>query len=167
VASGWEGIAQDFSDLPSLGQAAQVLVRLGMATVLGGALGFEREWFHKSAGMRTHMLIATAAALFVLLPQGAGMHQDALSRVIQGVLAGVGFLGGGAILRSQDQTHVKGLTTAADIWFTTAVGIAAGLGQLTTAILATLLGLLVLFVLGRLEGQVEKARGKKDENKGG
>jgi putative Mg2+ transporter-C (MgtC) family protein len=163
VASGWEGIAQDFSDLPSLGEAAQVLVRLGMALVLGGALGFEREYFHKPAGMRTHMLVATAAALFLVVTQGAGMDQAALSRVMQGVLAGVGFLGGGAILRSRDQSHVTGLTSAAGIWFTTAIGLSCGLGRLGTAVLATLLGLVVLFALGSLEARVEKG----DQNKEG
>src|SRR5262245_31874291 len=95
----FEGVAKDFSDLPSVGQALRVSVRLLLAAVLGGAVGLERGRKHKSAGMRTHMLVAMGAALFVLIPHQAGLSNADVSRVIQGLVAGIGFLGAGAILR--------------------------------------------------------------------
>jgi putative Mg2+ transporter-C (MgtC) family protein len=147
----WRSLADDFSDLPDLGQTLQVAVRLLIAAALGGALGWERERAGKQAGLRTHMLVSLGAALFVLVPQQAGMALADLSRVIQGVVAGVGFLGTGTILKQSEEGLVKGLTTAAGIWLTAALGMAAGLGREATALLGALLAVLVLSAVYRLE----------------
>lgn len=124
-------------------------IRLMLAAVLGALLGFDRERAGKSAGLRTHMLVSLGAALFMLIPQQAGMSDTEISRVIQGVVAGVGFLGAGAIVKGSREDDVEGLTTAAGIWLTAAVGIAAGLGREASAILGAVLAFLILSTLSR------------------
>jgi putative Mg2+ transporter-C (MgtC) family protein len=102
--------------------------------------------------------VALGSALFVLVPLQAGTDISDMSRVLQGVIAGIGFLGAGAILKSTDDHQVRGLTTAASIWLTAAVGIAAGMGREATAVVSTLFALIILFVLRialRKEGQAE------------
>ena len=122
----------DILGWPDPERFARLAARLAIAAALGGLIGFERERKGKAAGVRTHMMVAIGAALFVLVPIGAGLEAGDLSRVIQGVAAGMGFLGGGTILKRQDD--IEGLTSAATIWFTAAVGLAAGwLGNLTPA----------------------------------
>ncbi|AVS66991.1 methyltransferase [Paracidovorax avenae] len=144
----WEVIlattAGEFSDLPDLEQATRIVVRLGMAGLLGGLLGWEREHRGKAAGVRTHMLVSMGAALFVLVAEQEGIAPADNSRVLQGIIAGVGFLGAGTILKSDGAHQIRGLTTAAGIWLTAAIGVAAGLGREATALLSTLLALLVL-----------------------
>ncbi len=137
-------IAQEFSDLPDAAQVTQIVLRLTLAALLGGLLGFEREHKGKSAGVRTHMLVALGSAMFVMIPQHAGLQEAELSRVLQGIVAGVGFLGAGTILKGRSDEDVKGLTTAAGIWLTAAIGVAAGLGRESTAVLSTLLALAIL-----------------------
>ncbi|UFH48449.1 MgtC/SapB family protein [Pseudomonas sp. KNUC1026] len=144
-------LAKEFSDLTDLDNCVRLLARLLLAAVLGGLLGLQRELSGKAAGLRTHMLVCTGAALFVLAPGLNGAGPDALSRAIQGVVAGIGFLGAGTILKGNEQdTHkVKGLTTAAGLWMTAAIGVAAGMGHEGSAIFATALALLVLAVVPR------------------
>lgn len=146
--SAWQRIsgtlAQEFSDVADLEQATRITLRLVLAALLGGLLGYERETKGKAAGVRTHMLVAMGAALFVLVSQQSGIAQADISRVLQGIIAGVGFLGAGTILKAHDETRVQGLTTAAGIWLTAAIGVAAGMGRETTAVLSTLLALAVL-----------------------
>lgn len=146
----WQEIVQElseeFDDLPNVRDITFVVVRLMVAAVLGGILGFERESHGKSAGMRTHMLVAMGAALFVLIPVQAGLSNSDISRVVQGLVAGIGFLGAGTIIKGDSTHDVKGLTTAAGIWLTAAVGVCAGLGREATAILTTLLALAILSV---------------------
>ncbi|KAF1049398.1 MgtC/SapB family protein [Xylophilus sp.] len=128
-------------------------MRLGIAALLGGLLGLERERSGKSAGVLTHMLVAMGSALFLLVSQQSGIARADIGRVVQGLVAGIGFLGAGAILKHSEDHRVQGLTTAAGIWLTAAIGMAAGLGQEMTALLSTLLALLVLSlepVVGRL-----------------
>ncbi|MEO8855612.1 MAG: MgtC/SapB family protein [Burkholderiaceae bacterium] len=137
-------LAQEFSDAADAEQITRIVLRLAIAGVLGGVLGFEREASGKAAGVRTHMLVCMGAAAFVLVSQQAGMAQTDVSRVVQGVVAGIGFLGAGTILKSTREDSVKGLTTAAGIWLTAAVGVAAGMGRETTAVLCALLALGVL-----------------------
>ncbi|MBY0398931.1 MgtC/SapB family protein, partial [Myxococcota bacterium] len=134
-------IRHEFSDAVDAEQITRILVRLGMAAVLGGLLGLQRERVRKSAGVRTHMLVAMGAALFVLVPQQGGMALADMSRVVQGVIAGIGFLGAGAILKNQADASIVGLTTAAGVWMTAAIGIACGLGRESTAVLSTALAL--------------------------
>ena len=133
------------------GHVLLFLARLGLAVVLGTILGLDRERVHSAAGLRTHMLVCLGAAVMVLAGHVAGFGHDASSRVIQGIVAGIGFLGAGTILKVSDKVEVYGLTTAASIWVTAAVGIAAGLGHLWLSVVATLLGWLVLRPLKRLE----------------
>jgi putative Mg2+ transporter-C (MgtC) family protein len=140
----------EFSDVNDVEQITRILTRLLLAAVLGGVLGYEREQRGKAAGIRTHMLVAIGAALFVLVPQQAGMLIADQSRVIQGIVTGIGFLGAGAIIKHRSEEDVKGLTTAAGVWLTGAIGIACGLGRESTAILSTLLALIVLAMVPRL-----------------
>jgi putative Mg2+ transporter-C (MgtC) family protein len=142
-------------DLPDLAQAARVAVRLVLAALLGGLLGLERERRGKAAGLRTHMLVALGSALFVIAPLEAGAGAADLTRVIQGIATGIGFVGAGTILKQTEQGEVKGLTTAAGIWLTAAVGIAVGLGRLWLPVLGVLLSWLILSVLGRYEARLE------------
>jgi putative Mg2+ transporter-C (MgtC) family protein len=146
-----ENLRADFADVPDIGGIVRIVVRLLIAAILGGILGFERQWHGKDAGLRTHMLVSLGAALFVFIPQQAGMAIADLSRVIQGIASGIGFVGGGAILKLSEERRIEGLTTAAGIWLTAAVGIAAGMGREASAILGTLLALVVLSCLGFLE----------------
>ena len=150
-------LQSEFSDLPDAAQVTRILVRLLMAALLGGVLGYERERHGKAAGVRTHMLVAMGAALFVLVPQQGGMEVADMSRVIQGIVTGVGFLGAGAIIKRGSEEDVQGLTTAAGVWMTAAIGIACGLGRETTAVLSTLLALVVLGLVPKL---VDRLPGK-------
>jgi putative Mg2+ transporter-C (MgtC) family protein len=144
----WDAVAGNFGDLDAA-SAARVGTRLLAAAVFGGAIGFERQRKGKPAGLRTHMLVALGAALFVVAVHPTA-SPDAASRVIQGVAAGVGFLGAGAILKDSRET-VRGLTTAADIWLTAAIGVTAGMGRGATALLTTALALVILAILPRFE----------------
>ena len=126
-------------------------IRLILAAGLGALLGAERERVHSAAGLRTHMLVGLGSALFVLAMIESGADGAALSRVIQGLTTGIGFLGAGTILKIGDKAEVHGLTTAASIWITAAVGVSAGLGQIWLAGLAALLGWLVLGPVRRFE----------------
>jgi putative Mg2+ transporter-C (MgtC) family protein len=147
-----EGLSEDFSDLPGPASIARGGVRLLVAAVLGGLLGYQRERSGKNAGMRTHILVAVGAALLVLAGHQAGMSSSDVSRIMQGIVTGIGFLGAGTILKHQDPNHVRGLTTAAGIWLTAAVGMTAGLGREGLAILSTLLAWLVLVALPHVAG---------------
>lgn len=143
----WSTVAVEFSDIPDIETVTKIAVRLFMAAVLGGVLGYERERKSRSAGVRTHMLVAVGAALFVIGPTQAGMLLGDLSRVIQGVVQGIGFLGAGAIIVGTSTRSVQGLTTAASIWAAAGIGIAAGLGIEATAVLSTIIVLFVLAVV--------------------
>lgn len=132
----------------------RVAVRLSLAAVLGGAIGLERERTGKSAGVRTHMLVALGAALFTVVPLEAGMNSSDFSRVIQGLATGIGFLGGGVILKLDVEHQVRGLTTAAGVWTTAAVGLAVGAGWLWPALCGTLLAWIILEALRALESRL-------------
>lgn len=156
-------IAAEFSDVPDAQQITRILVRLLLAALLGGLLGWERELHGKAAGLRTHMLVTMGSALFVLVPQQAGMGIADLGRVIQGVVAGVGFLGAGAIIKKHHtEENVQGLTTAAGVWMAAAIGIACGIGRETTAVLSTLLALAVLALLPKIVDRDPRDVGRAD-----
>lgn len=152
--SAWQQIsstvASEFSDLPDLAELTRVCVRLLIAALLGGLLGFEREQKGKAAGVKTHILVSVGSAIFVLIPLQAGVQPAELTRVIQGIVSGIGFLGAGTILKADSEARVKGLTTAAGIWMTAAIGMTAGLGHEASAVLCTLLALLVFAVMPRV-----------------
>ena len=143
----WNTVLSEFSDIPDATQITRITLRLLVAAALGGLLGYERESQGKSAGVRTHMLVAIGSALFVLIPQQAGASSTDLSRVLQGLIAGVGFLGAGAIIMGNREVETRGLTTAAGIWVTAAIGVAAGMGRESTAVLSALIALLILSVV--------------------
>ncbi|AZD85861.1 MULTISPECIES: MgtC/SapB family protein [Pseudomonas] len=161
----WVTLQAEFADIGDARQLTQITVRLLIAALLGGILGFEREHKGKAAGVRTHMLVALGAALFVLVPQMSGSQADAMSRVVQGVIAGIGFLGAGTILKGKqdEEGHVKGLTTAAGLWMTAAIGVSVGVGRESTAVLSTLLALAVFsvmpWIVRKLEGDDEPPEG--------
>ena len=164
----WETVLetwrQDFSDLPDVAGVTRLLTRLAVAAALGGVLGIEREAHGKDAGLRTHMLICMGAALFVLVPQQAGIEGEGLARIIEGVIAGVGFIGGGAILKLSEERRIEGLTTAAGIWLTAGIGIAAGLGRESSAIVGTVLALVVLAALTTVSRWIAReARVERDD----
>jgi putative Mg2+ transporter-C (MgtC) family protein len=156
MATWWQQIADavaaEFSDIPGVSDATTVTLRLVIAALLGGLLGYEREQRGKAAGLRTHMLVALGAALFVLVPQQSGMSNEDMSRVIQGVITGMGFLGAGAILKMTSEETIKGLTTAAGLWVTAAIGIAVGLGREASAVLSALLVVIILHLVPKLLG---------------
>jgi putative Mg2+ transporter-C (MgtC) family protein len=145
-----ETLRAEFSDAIDPAQITRIAVRLLLAALLGGALGYERERSGQAAGIRTHMLVAMGAALFVLVPHQAGMAIDGLGRVVQGIVTGVGFLGAGAIIKHRSRETVHGLTTAAGVWMTAAIGVACGLGRETTAVISTILALAVLSLVPHL-----------------
>lgn len=151
-------LQDEFADVPDVEQATRIVVRLVIAAALGGLLGWERERTGKAAGVRTHMLVALGAALFVLIPQQAGVSDTDMSRVIQGVVAGIGFLCAGTIIKGRDEENVQGLTTAAGIWLTAAIGVGVGLGREASAVLSTLLALLILHWLPRLISRISPRR---------
>lgn len=140
-------IEQEFSDLGDLSNITRICVRLLVALILGALLGYEREYAGASAGLRTHMLVSLGSALFMLIPSQTGMPVAEASRVLQGLTAGIGFLGAGSIIKMHTENQIKGLTTAAGIWLTAAVGAAAGMGLEATAVLSALFAVLVLSLL--------------------
>jgi putative Mg2+ transporter-C (MgtC) family protein len=139
------------ASIPDSTEIARLTVRLLAAIVLGGILGLERTYRHKAAGMRTHMLVSMGAAVVVLVPQLTGMSSADLSRIIQGTLTGIGFIGGGVILKLSEQHYIEGVTTAASIWLTATLGIAAGSGRIGLAVVVAILGIVVLMIFGKLE----------------
>lgn len=151
----WDAILhalyEEFHDVHDLAEAAVLLVRMLIAIVLAGIIGFERERRDAPAGLRTHMLVGLGSALFVLVPLQAGVSPADVTRVVQGVVSGIGFLGAGAILKESQGNQVRGLTTAASVFATSAIGVTAGMGKAMTAILATGLVLFILAMLHRWE----------------
>lgn len=147
----WTALASEFSDIPDLITMARITLRLVLAAILGGILGYDREVKAKDAGVRTHMLVAVGAALFVIGPLQADMPITDMSRVLQGIVQGIGFLGAGAIIVRAREQKVEGLTTAASIWATAGIGVLVGLGLEATAILCTLTVLIILVVIPHIK----------------
>jgi len=152
------------SGLPDRQQLARVIIRLIAAAILGSIIGYERERAGKAAGLRTHILVTLGTCVFILACSGSGMDSDGLSRVIQGIVTGIGFLGAGSILKLNEERDIQGLTTAAGIWMTAAVGIAVGLGSLGLALLSTILTVIVLALLGQVDYEAEKKQAAESAN---
>jgi len=142
--------------LGSRRQVVQVLLRLIVAVLLGGLVGIQRQRARKPAGLRTHILVCLGSSVVVVACSGMGMTLDGQSRVIQGVLTGVGFIGAGSILKLSQEHEIKGLTTAAGLWITAAIGIACGVGAIGIALIATLLALIVLALVKAVEDHADK-----------
>lgn len=127
----------------------ELTVRLSLALILGGAIGIEREYRAKEAGFRTHFLVALGSALFCIVSQyGFGIDLKDSSRVAAQVVSGIGFLGAGTIIFQKNV--VRGLTTAAGLWVTAAIGLACGTGMYVAAAVATAMVMLGLEVLHAL-----------------
>jgi len=139
----WHELTNGFPDRNRL---IIVLVRVFAAVLLGAVVGIERERAGKPAGLRTHMLVSLGTAVVVIACQDTGMSLDGLSRVIQGMVTGIGFIGAGTILKLNEQREIQGLTTAAGLWMTAAIGVAVGLGVLGLAVIGTVVTVLVLFL---------------------
>lgn len=128
-----------------------IALRLGVAAAMGFLLGLGRERLHKAAGLRTHVLVSLGSAVFVLAALNGGAGVDATTRVIQGIVQGIGFLGAGTILKISDRIEVRGLTTAASVWLTAAIGVASAMGEYRLALIGTLIAWFVLGPLNRLQ----------------
>ena len=144
--------------IPDWTQLQRVVIRLVAAMVVGAIIGFQRERAGKSAGLRTHMLVAMGSALFVLEGERALMSMSDLSRVIQGLATGIGFIGAGAILKESAERKIEGLTTASGIWMTAAAGAAAGLGRVGLALLSVGLAWMILAFVGAIEPYIAKTK---------
>lgn len=159
-----------------MAEIVEVTLRLTAALLLGGLVGLNRNLHHKSVGLRTLAIVSFGSALFVLavVPfPGTTLPYDSssVSRVIQGVVAGIGFLGAGCIIRPSQGSSVHGFTTAAALWSTTGIGIICGLGRWHIALVAMVLLIIVLALGGRLEmlahrwlGHDERAKHSSDED---
>lgn len=134
-----------------------IAFRLGIALISGAIIGLERELKHKPAGLRTHMLVCLGSTLFILVPIQLGIAQgsaEAFSRILQGIITGIGFVGGGVILRDSRRNYeygVSGLTTAVSIWITCALGIAIGSGLWELGLVGAIVSLLTLTVFKQFE----------------
>ena len=148
--------------MESTRQAAQILIRMLAAVLLGFLVGMQREKAGKPAGVRTHMLVSLGTAIVVLACAGMGMQYDAQSRVIQGIVTGIGFIGAGSILKLQEQRDIQGLTTAAGLWLTAAIGVACGVGTIGIALIASVITVGVLALAGVLEDREAKRKAKEE-----
>lgn len=133
----------------------QMLIRLGLAILLGGLIGLEREFHGRPAGLRTHVLVSVGSALIMMISI-SGFKQADGARLAAQVVSGIGFLGAGAILRTGEE--IKGLTTAATLWIVSAIGLACGNGFYYGAVIATGLSLIVLLGLRNIDIVMEKTR---------
>jgi putative Mg2+ transporter-C (MgtC) family protein len=141
-------------------QATEVALRLLVATLIGGAIGLNREMRHRPAGLKTHALVGLGAALVTTIIASISNldhpELNSISRVIQGVIQGIGFLGGGAILKDGDE--IRGITTAATIWVVAALGVACGTGFFGAALIAVTIALAVLILGNRIEQMFQGKR---------
>jgi len=144
--------------LGSSRQVVQVLLRLVVAALCGALVGVQRQRARKPAGLRTHILVSLTSSLVVVACTGMGMNLDAQSRVIQGLLTGIGFLGAGSILKLSQEHDIKGLTTAAGLWTMAAIGIACGVGTIGIALIGTALTLIVLALVKEIEDHPDRSQ---------
>jgi putative Mg2+ transporter-C (MgtC) family protein len=143
----------------------RVALRLVGSLVIGTLIGLQRELTHKPAGLRTHLLVALGSTLLVVAAVNAGMKSADVSRVIQGLVTGIGFLGGGTILKLTREHEIRGLTTAAGIWLTAAASIAVGLGMFVDAFIGVLFALFVLSAVGKFAEKHADGRESKSSDR--
>jgi putative Mg2+ transporter-C (MgtC) family protein len=143
--------------------SGELLIRLVVGTVLGGVIGYERDIHGRPAGLRTHLIVALASTTFMLVSThfvyfqhygGDDLVTVDTSRIAASVVTGIGFLGGGAILRTG--LTIQGLTTADGLWLVAAIGLSAGAGMYVVSVAATLIGMLSLALLRRFEHKDER-----------
>lgn len=138
-------------DALHLDEVLEISMRLATAAALGGLIGIERQFAHKAAGLRTHMTVSLASAVFVVIAIQSGAQIADVSRILQGIAAGVGFLGAGTILKGTSEETIQGLTTAATIWLTAAIGAAAGAGHAVVASISVAVAWVILLVFKLVE----------------
>ena len=145
--------------------SAEILLRLGIATLAGGAIGLNRDLHGKPIGLKTLALVSLATAMLLVLvhTDEAKIVSDAGSRVMQGILTGIGFLGAGVIVHAGRHFRVRGLTSAACTWLAACIGMVCGLGQWRVVVIALVMTFAVLTVGNRLEHWLHKKLGGKDE----
>ena len=148
----WEELT---AGLTTQDHLVRVLVRLSAAILLGGLIGLPRVNARKPVGLRTHILVCLGTTVVLLSCSAGALSLEGASRVIQGIVTGIGFIGAGSILKLSEEHLVHGLTVSARIWTTAGVGIAIGLGQVGIALIATALTILVLVVLAALGRRIE------------
>lgn len=147
----WEEITYG---LPDKRQFIQLVLRLLVSAAIAGLIGYQRQTSGKAAGLRTHILVSLGATILVSGVMFAGFASDAMSRVIQGIITGIGFIGAGTILKQHHD--IKGLTTSAGLWATCAIGIVVGLGHLVVAVVAAVVVYLVLTVVKWIDIDIEE-----------
>lgn len=140
------------ASLPQADEVVRVALRLVGSLIIGTVIGLQRELTHKPAGLRTHLMVSLGTTLLVVAAVNSGMKSGDVSRVIQGLITGIGFLGGGTILKLTREHEIRGLTTAAGIWLTAAASIAVGLGKFADAFIGVLFALVVLTAVGKFGG---------------
>ncbi len=158
----WEEL---IASLPDSRQFVRLIIRLLVAMIIGAVVGIQRERTGKPAGLRTHMLVSMGAALFVIAPIELGMNPDGLSRIIQGIVTGIGFIGGGAILKLVNEREIEGLTTAAGIFLTAAAGVAVGLGRIGLAVISMVLAWITLSWVGKIENRIIETQKNTEQTK--
>jgi putative Mg2+ transporter-C (MgtC) family protein len=144
---------------------SEIVSRLGAATLAGGLIGLNRDLHGKTIGLRTLGLVGLATAMVVVLAESFGNAEkgpDAISRVIQGILTGIGFLGAGVIIHRENRSRVQGLTSAACTWLTACVGIICGAGQWRIVAVALGITFIVLIFGGKVERWLHRALGGKE-----
>lgn len=141
-----------------------MLLKMLLAAFLGALIGIEREIAHKSAGMRTHALVALGSALFTIAPALLSGPTVDPTRIAAQVVTGIGFLGAGIIFFDQNRSAVQGLTTAAGVWISAAIGMAVGFGLFEVSVWATLLTVLIFLVLWPVERRFIKRFAKEEKN---
>lgn len=148
---------------------SELILRLGVATLAGGAIGLNRDVHGKPIGIRTLGLVSLATAMMVVLSSSGsdvGRISDAASRVIQGILTGIGFLGAGVILRSEHDMKVRGLTSAACTWLTACIGMICGAGQWRLVLVGLVLTFIILLTGGRIEHYVHRLLHRRNNSTG-
>jgi putative Mg2+ transporter-C (MgtC) family protein len=144
----------------------EIVLRLGVATLAGGLIGLNRDLQGKPVGLRTLGVVGLATAMVVMLADLSGdptKMSDSASRVIQGILTGIGFLGAGVIIRAEHDFRIRGLTSAACTWFAACVGIACGVGQWRVVVVALAITFTLLIAGGRIERWLHRTLGGKDD----
>ncbi len=159
MAELWQEYSNELTDLAML---ARVMFKMVFAFTLGSVVGLNREHAGENAGWRTHILVTMAAAAFVMAMKESGAAVADLCHVVQGVATGIGFLGAGVILRLTDSIRVRGLTTAASIWLTAAVGCAVGAGRFWLPVVASIFGWLTLAFVRRWENHIQGSPAEHD-----
>ncbi|MFN6963736.1 MAG: MgtC/SapB family protein [Pyrinomonadaceae bacterium] len=144
--------------IPDSRELTIVIIRLSAAAILGMTIGIERQRAGKAAGIRTHMLVTVGTAAFVLACIHHNMTSDGLSRVIQGIVTGIGFIGAGTIIKLDSAADVKGLTTSAGIWISAAIGVTIGMGLLGLAAMVTAATIVILSVTVAVDNWINKGR---------